>query len=1703
LLNEIAGAAAEDSEAGRGIREALKQAGATDEQIDAMSEDFRAAAAARAQARQQEDATRPPAEANPDGGKAEFKRFQREIDRQRAEQAGVEAGQIDPAATTPAPQRPSIPDVIQVAPTGQANVAAQGSGLEAGQQLRSGRPNANALVPVDPNAGVRRGEMTPDEVAAARRQMEAGNPNTAPAQDTLVAPENRAPQTRDDIASQREAAQAFTAADAQRGRVAPDVRDTQAAGRPEGVNAQPVLLDDGFPVQVLERQWANINGRTVEVAKVQRYDPRTGQPEPDAEPYLVQTRDLKRSNYAADPRQAQDFAERAQGPRNPEQPRMEGGPVTREPDQTYRATAPDPEVPGADGPASNPADRGPITRAARPEQPEGSGPWRERSTREDDYIRDFEARQQNGGQRQQSQNDYASKEWSGTFTNRPKDPDPDGRFAVDDAGHVLSSKGGPVRFGDQKQAAKWIVNVGHKTSPDQFFEIVNHPGGSGFSVREQGRNSGPNDAGPKNDGPRPGARREGAAGPQKAMPAPKQGTMDLNQPAPEQSAPAQEAAPDPTPQPRQDDGRARKPGTIFDLVARLGGIKDALANKYRNTVRGRALKRGGELDPLYTTDKRGRRVPLKVKIENSDDRTLRLFGRPLINYKSGRDPDYVREAAVEAGFLPPDATIDDLYAALARQAAGEDVFAEYRGAENDPEGIIRWREQQALDALEGQYGEGPDQDASLPDEEAAARDYIAAQLDRMGENVDPDADLSELAAQLDERLAIADAVSVDEFLSRLESDENGREDQGNANDQAGRGNAGPAGAAIQNGGDAEGARRGDGQGNSDRGGVEAPAPNRKVTTERTDQGDQIVMPGAERSAVQAQQSRDAGSGRLKGDVPQKAADEGLFGPKRDLGDFFSDERGSLDLTALAEAFKKMGLGVQRALFDGPLAPLASYLIGTPQQVRKWAEDIGNLAKAIGNGTFGKTLRDDNGLSFLTNVGSLLFRSSDGRIRMIANRFSSPTLNKVINMIAAPGGELNATGKTFDEEIRSRASKRTRQLQDILRPVLDADMSHDEKQKALAQVARLVRNPRSINSSTKLGKIAADLTKFLKEELEYMRAAGVEIGEVATGYFPREISKQAVAMDQEGFLDAATKLYMADQGMSRKDARAAAVEWMANVLDAGSGNPLSPDTGGNKPAFQKERVFGKVMESIMEKFMVNDPDVVLKGYVYNAAKRAAIARRFGDNWSKWKDIERQIVDEGASGALSDLREHVAVATGVRRYGGSEALNRTLSMVRTWTTLGLLEKAAITSLVEPFTSSARTGNAWDGLHGAWLTAREIFRTKKMGKTELREFAEDIGAISGSFDHAIMMARFTGDDVIGQTQKDILAAYYHRIGLELLTNASIVAQVQIGATFLRRQALNILKGGASEKTSRLHLQELGIPTDKIDAFAKAVSQLKNGALPTQGNMGGEMGDIARDAIYRFQTQVIQQPTAAMRPRWASSPVGQVIFQLGAWSYAFARNITLRAAKNAARAVTQKDLTMVDRALLTFSTVPGFAMMGLLQYGLGELRDWWEDTVSAYWSPDGKSTRRELTDTAKVERALSRTGIFGGLDPYINMLGQLRYGRDAASTWSGPTGGRLAGGINALGSLFQNSENTNTTERKLAATTYDLLVEPFLNMALTWSPPGALATAAGSGSTVLGIPALKEWFVSEIAGPQDRKARKRARSEPIKGITETIFGN
>lgn len=97
--------------------------------------------------------------------------------------------------------------------------------------------------------------------------------------------------------------------------------------------------------------------------------------------------------------------------------------------------------------------------------------WRAR----EELRKQREARQP---KQEKAENRYANSERSDNAQRAD-----DGTVTVDQDGFAMSDKGAPIWFKHQRDAGRWILSKGNK-SPNQVWEIANHPSGEGFTARQ-------------------------------------------------------------------------------------------------------------------------------------------------------------------------------------------------------------------------------------------------------------------------------------------------------------------------------------------------------------------------------------------------------------------------------------------------------------------------------------------------------------------------------------------------------------------------------------------------------------------------------------------------------------------------------------------------------------------------------------------------------------------------------------------------------------------------------------------------------------------------------------------------------------------------------------------------------------------------------------------------------------------------------------------------------------------------------------------------------------------------------------------------------------------------------------------------------------------------------------------------------------------
>jgi hypothetical protein len=136
-------------------------------------------------------------------------------------------------------------------------------------------------------------------------------------------------------------------------------------------------------------------------------------------------------------------------------------------------------------------------------------------------------------------------------------------------------------------------------------------------------------------------------------------------------------------------------------------------------------------------------------------------------------------------------------------------------------------------------------------------------------------------------------------------------------------------------------------------------------------------------------------------------------------------------------------------------------------------------------------------------------------------------------------------------------------------------------------------------------------------------------------------------------------------------------------------------------------------------------------------------------------------------------------------------------------------------------------------------------------------------------------------------------------------------------------------------------------------------------------------------------------------------------------------------------------------------------------------------------------MTADDRMLHIASRAGITGTLDPYINLIASAKYRNEAAAMIGGPVIGKIMhDGVDAVRTHASsaNSDHTNSAERKLAQSFYDLVVTPAATLA-TLPLPAVVRTPA--------IQAIKLGEVRGAAG-DEMAGPRRTSSGPHYGRPE-----
>lgn len=721
-------------------------------------------------------------------------------------------------------------------------------------------------------------------------------------------------------------------------------------------------------------------------------------------------------------------------------------------------------------------------------------------------------------------------------------------------------------------------------------------------------------------------------------------------------------------------------------------------------------------------------------------------------------------------------------------------------------------------------------------------------------------------------------------------------------------------------------------------------------------------------------------------------------------------------------------------------------------------------------------------SALTNM----FATYDSMMRDINKKLGdSAAVTRILDMVwSRSGHESTAEGSGLEESIFTELAKWSNRIGRVVK-----DLTPAQKE----AVVRVVRGTAKSKNET-VTRAADQVREFLADMHDYLREAGVDLGRVARDYFPREYDPELIQNNPDLFKKNVAGLYQrAKRGLPRKDAEAMAEALYEELVYGEIGGPGRATTAN--ASFFAGRAFDSLADKAaadggLADFMVSDLDYMMIRYVARATKRAEIARRFGDKFANWAEIADEIRAEGAGDILPQLHDYILTVAGSRRTSIPASVQKTLGWVHTFGNLGLLEQATFTSIPEVITPALRAGRSRDVLRALTTTTLDLARhLSGLGRRKrlqaAMELAEDLGIIASDASVSIQLARWFGGDMATRAQAKTISGFFRLIRLEQFTNYTRGQAVNMASVFIRRLA----KGSvfmSRERAAEL-AAELGIPRAKQSEFFEFVEGLGD-TLPTSDQLTGDMGRLYKAALARFTDQSIMRPNAATKPKWASHPIGKVIFALQAFGYTFYKQVLSRNIQNVKAAGRQvRDGRFLDAAG-TLASVPLLLLLPAFQFALSAARDDLDELATG-------REKRPMTLGAEVERAFSRGGLLGAVDPYLQVLTGTRFNRSTAQTGLGPiVGGTIDLMDVAATYITRNSAESNATERALAKEAYQKLAEPAFNAILSRYGVNYLGFMLAQAGRY-GEPGATD----AIAGPDKPNL---ADYKPIESLPEIILG-
>lgn len=653
--------------------------------------------------------------------------------------------------------------------------------------------------------------------------------------------------------------------------------------------------------------------------------------------------------------------------------------------------------------------------------------------------------------------------------------------------------------------------------------------------------------------------------------------------------------------------------------------------------------------------------------------------------------------------------------------------------------------------------------------------------------------------------------------------------------------------------------------------------------------------------------------------------------------------------------------------------------------------------------------------------------------------------------------------------------------------------------ALAEVGRDARTNQTmaelVTGQRPTGPVTAEMTRAAEnirrafnDEWDATTNAGVALGR-RKNYLMRNFDEEAVVRDPQGFIKDATDQYV-DEGVDPAEALAKARSLWTNIampvsrrlrraseMDSSTPNPIAA------------RQWSASADVRMRRWYVNDIRKLAPSYIRRIAMTRSFARRFGADGERltaaYDAINRQVKSE-ADRDLVLWHMNNALGQYAQQHGKLPiTLSGALSWIQVLGVTKFLARTFLLQLVEPAVIATRENKgAVTALQRVVDSARYLVANSPKAQAE-RQLADIIGLTGAAAKEMYLDARLNG--LVGNLPRRFVNNVFDAYGITTMTERQRIYAMTVGERVIREALNDVTTNGPTKQASLSLLGEYGIAEADAAGMKRWIDGLDN--LPREDRYDaigyGEFGHARayRGAIHDFAVKSILEPTAGDTPGLAKHPYARMAYSLQSYQHTFTREVMLRVATQAKRAVTDGTLSRQEAAVL-LSALPAFVALAAVQIVMQAARD---ATFSSQASTERTPLERGIT-------AVSRTGALGQYDTAFNALSSnLRYERDPAGLASGPY---VGDNLNSLFEMFQglpgapsNSERTNSAEWQGNKELYSTIIAPSVAGLAAQVPMPAPLNLVRVGASAYGTSSdASRTFATGMAGERGAQVEQGA---------------